>query len=59
MNKLTFMYDEKFNIIGVNINGTDYYYEQNMQNDIIKIVDADGNVVVEYTYDPWGRLSQL
>lgn len=59
VNKLTFMYDEKFNIIGVNINGTDYYYEKNMQNDIIKIVDADGNVVVEYTYDPWGRVESI
>ncbi len=59
VDKLIFKYDDDFNIIGVNINGTDYFYEKNIQNDIVKILDASGNVVVEYTYDPWGKVESI
>lgn len=53
------MYNDNLNIIGVNINGTDYFYEKNSQNDITQIVDSEGNVVVEYTYDPWGKIESV
>ena len=33
-----------------------YTYVHNLQGDIVGIVDADGNKVVEYTYDAWGKL---
>ena len=29
---------------------------QNLQGDIIQIIDANGTVVVEYTYDAWGKV---
>ena len=39
-----------------NGNGTKYAYVQDLQGDICQIVDASGNVVVEYTYDAWGKV---
>ena len=31
-----------------------YTYVKNLQGDVIRILDGDGNTVVSYTYDPWG-----
>ena len=31
-----------------------YTYVKNLQGDVIRILDSDGNAVVKYTYDPWG-----
>ena len=36
--------------------GISYYYILNGQGDVIAITDASGNVVTEYTYDPWGNI---
>lgn len=33
-----------------------YYYVTNLQGDVVAIIDADGNVKVEYTYDAWGKI---
>jgi len=33
------------------------YYNKNMQNDIIGIVDSDYNTIVKYKYDSWGNMS--
>ena len=40
--------------IGFSLNETLYTYIKNLQGDVIRILDTDGNTVVEYTYDPWG-----
>ena len=40
----------------VGFNSTKYGYVQNLQGDIIQIIDANGAVVVEYTYDAWGEM---
>ncbi len=37
-------------------NGSEYWYVYNAQNDVIGLIDASGNYVVEYTYDSWGQL---
>ena len=42
-----------------NLNGTEYYYLRNLQEDIVGIVDAAGSLVVEYTYDAWGKLLSI
>lgn len=31
-----------------------YTYVKNLQGDVIRILDENGNTVVSYTYDPWG-----
>ena len=33
-----------------------YYYITNLQGDVLFIVDADGNTVAAYTYDPYGKV---
>lgn len=36
-----------------------YYYLKNMQGDIVGITDRQGNVLVTYTYDTWGKLISI
>lgn len=31
-----------------------YTYVKNLQGDVLRILDENGNTVVSYTYDPWG-----
>ena len=40
----------------MDFNGTKYGHVQNLQGDIIQIIDANGAVVVEYTYDAGGKV---
>lgn len=56
-NNIIFKYDKEGSIIGAKINGQDYYYIKSYYGDIEKIIDKDGNVVVEYYYDPWGKVA--
>ncbi len=51
---LEFLYDE-FGLIGLNHNGTDYLYRKNLLGDVTHILDRNGNVLVRYDYDAWGR----
>ena len=55
-----FLYDENGTAYGFIIqNGTEkshYYYEFNLQGDIIGIIDSTGTKVVEYTYGAWGDI---
>ncbi len=57
--KLLFSYDASGNVVSVKYitaNDTnEYYYLRNAQNDVVKLIDASGNTVVEYTYDTWGK----
>ena len=41
-------------IVGINVNGTNYYFVKNLQGDITGIIDSAGNVVARYTYDAYG-----
>ena len=36
-----------------------YYYVTNLQGDVVAIIDADGNVLVEYCYDAWGKILSI
>ena len=52
---LFFYYDENGSPSSFS-DGTDmYYYVKNLQGDIVKIVDASGTVVVNYSYNVWGK----
>ena len=42
-------------VIGFQYNNTPYYFQKNIQGDIVSIVNAMGVKVVEYTYDAWGE----
>ena len=40
----------------MSLNDTMYYYIRNLQGDVTKIVNEEGQIVVEYTYDAWGNI---
>lgn len=59
--KQRFSYGADSNVAAVAYkNGTStaytYYYLRNAQGDIVKLIDNNGNTVVEYLYDSWGKL---
>ena len=50
------MYDENGEAFGIDINGKEYFYVKNAQNDVIAIVNSNNETVVSYQYDSWGKL---
>lgn len=50
-----YIYDENDAIIGFEHEGQTYYFEKNVQGDVVKIYDESGTVVSEYIYDAWGK----
>ena len=60
---LYFLYDENGTVYGfilkTNTSESYYYYEFNLQGDIIGIIDSAGNKVVEYTYGAWGDILSI
>ena len=53
-NGLTFIYilDK---VVGFIYNNSRYYYQRNIQNDIVDIYREDGTLVWKYVYDAYGR----
>ncbi len=51
---LLFLYDETGTAYGFLHNGTLYYYDINLQGDVVGIYNGSGNLVASYTYDVWG-----
>ena len=51
---LLFLYDETGTAYGFLHNGTPYYYDINLQGDVVGIYNGSGNLVASYTYDVWG-----
>ena len=41
------------------IGGEIYFYVRNAQNDVIALIDGEGNTVVKYTYDSWGKVLSI
>ena len=56
INNIYYRYDSNNDLISMNLNGTEYYYFFDAQGDVMGLVDCNGNVVVEYTYDAWGNI---
>ena len=52
-------YDSGANLISIVIGGKNYFYVRNLQNDVTALVDEDGNEVVHYTYDSWGKILSI
>jgi len=51
-----FYYDSNNSVTAMSINDSMYYYVKNLQGDITMIVNHQGKVMVEYTYDVWGNI---
>ena len=56
-NYIDFLYDESGSPYSFIYNGTQYYYVKNLQGDVMRIVDATGSVVANYSYDAWGKVT--
>lgn len=54
-----YRYDSAGSLVAVTIKGKIYFYVRNAQNDIIALVDADRKIVVQYTYDSWGKVVSI
>lgn len=54
-----YRYDSGANLVSVTIAGKIYFYVRNAQNDVIGLIDANGNTVVKYAYDSWGKLLEI
>jgi RHS repeat-associated protein len=52
---LGFIYDAMGEMIGVKYDGETYFYMRNLQGDVCGIYDSDGDLIVKYTYDVWGK----
>lgn len=52
-------YDSAKRLVGFTTAGKKYFYVRNGQGDIVGIIDSDGNTVVKYDYDSWGKLLQI
>lgn len=51
-----YTYDASGHVVTMNVNGAEYYYVRNGQNDVIALVDNTGAIVVEYTYSTYGEV---
>ena len=54
-----YMYDSGANLVSMVFGGKNYFYIRNLQNDVIALIDEDGNEVVHYTYDSWGKILSI
>ena len=53
---MSFSYSASGQPMSITYDGTVYYYLLNAQGDVVGLIDSTGAVVVQYTYDAWGRL---
>jgi len=50
------IYDNEDTVTGINFCGDVYFFNKNLQGDIIEIVNAySGKTVAKYSYDAWGK----
>ena len=53
---IDFFYSTSGQPYALSYNGTTYYYITNLQGDVMQIINANGEVVAEYEYDPYGNI---
>ena len=56
---LYFQYDNDNTPVGIVLNGTQYFYITNQMGDVIGITDTQGNALVQYEYDEWGKIGSI
>ena len=57
-NGLEFLYDHT-GVFAVKYNDVTYFYRKNAQQDIIALLDSNGNIMVKYKYDAFGMCKAL
>ncbi len=56
---IPFYYDGNGKRIAFKYGGSMYFYVYNLQGDVTHILDDDANIVGTYTYDAWGKITNL
>ena len=56
---LFFYYDESGSPTSFSYNGIMHYYVKNLQGDIVKIANEDGEIVADYAYDVSGEITSI
>ncbi|WP_039041564.1 RHS repeat-associated core domain-containing protein [Sporosarcina sp. ZBG7A] len=51
-----YTYDDNDVPLTMTYQGKDYYYLTNYRGDVLGLVDDNGSVVAEYSYDAWGNI---
>lgn len=54
-----YIYDNTTGLLGFSYNEENYYYIKNTTNDVIAIIDDSGDFVCGYTYDAWGKITNI
>jgi RHS repeat-associated protein len=54
-----YVYDTQGQLISMILNGTEYGYIRNAQNDIVGLINSAGTQVVAYTYSTWGEVLSI
>ena len=57
--KTRFYYDADGTRIAMDYQGNTYYYQYNLQGDVIALLDSTFTPVVTYTYGPWGTVEDI
>ena len=55
-NTMITFYGSDGSVCGILYNDIRYYFNKNLQGDVISILNMAGNTVAKYTYDAWGKL---
>ena len=51
-----YTYDASGQVVTMSVNGAEYYYVRNGQNDVIALVTSGGSIAVNYTYSTYGEV---
>lgn len=54
-----YLRDSNSKLIGLKYNNNLYYYQKNIQDDIIGLLDSNYNLVAQYLYDSWGNIISI
>ena len=57
--KIAYRYDSNNKPVAINVGNVEYYYVYNTQGDVIALVDTNGAVVAQYSYDAWGDVTSI
>lgn len=57
-NVLIPLYDNEDSVCGAFYNDMTYYFEKNLQGDVIAVYDEFGYLAVRYSYDAWGKVTK-
>ena len=53
---INYMYDESGRMLGFRLDGAEYYYVRDYSGDVTGLINARGELIGSYLYDPWGVL---